>query len=295
MKPLYPLRPIQIIDTSFVLSKKTFVRFFFIGLIFMIPLQVIAWILEVAADNQSSDLEARTLLISAIFQCFIIGISLVFTSNVFGTRVSKEFCREYLGKVYPTTFNSTRIRIFIIQLLYQLCSLILCILTRFILGRITDNDRANSITVIFLILYVAIWSGLTLRQSFAIPISINENASGKNLRDRLKTLNRASWLTLFGTFCYCWLLIIVIAIPMVTILQFVVSKDFIQSSVGELALLNLIFTFLVSFICVIYSFILITTYFNSRVLHEGFDLAITIDEIDQTRRNRGKLLDTYTR
>lgn len=295
MKPLYPLRPIQIIDTAFILSKKTLVKFFIISLLFILPLQVFAWILEVAADGQSSELSGRTLLIAAIFQCFIIGVSLVFTSNIFGSKVSKEFCREYLGKTYPTTFNSVRLKIFIIQLCYQISSLALCIFTRFLLGRVTDNNAANGLSVLFLLLYVVIWSGLTLRQSFAIPISINENASGKDLKIRKKALNKTSWGTLFGTFCYCWLLVLVIAIPMVSFLQFVISKDFINSTVGELALLNIIFSFLVAFICIVYSFILVTTYFNGRVAHEGFDIALTIDEIEQEGRTRGKLLDANAR
>ena len=60
MNQLYPLRPIQIIDTAFNLSRKTFVKFLLISLSFVLPLQIIAWIIEVAASGQESELVGRT-------------------------------------------------------------------------------------------------------------------------------------------------------------------------------------------------------------------------------------------
>ena len=292
MNQLYPLRPIQIIDTAFNLSKKTFVKFLLISSSFVLPLQIIAWIIEVAASGQESELVGRTIYIATSFQCFIVGASLAFTSNVLGSLISRQYTKEFLGKEYPTTFNASRVKILIIQLTYQFIALGICLITRFGLGKVFDNSEANWLSFFLLFIFVFVWSVFTLRKSFAIPISINENVRGTNLKKRLKSLNKYSFSTLFGTFCYCWLLVLVLATPMLTILQYVIAKDYIKSTIGDLSLLNLIFTFIVSFICIIYSYILLLTYFNGRISHEGFDLAITIDEIEKEGRSRGELLNT---
>ena len=198
MRQLFPLRPIQIIDTSFILSKKVFIKFFLIALIFVLPMQILAWAIEVAATQQS---------------------------NIFAKRASQEYCKEYLGKTYATSSNPARYRIFAIQFLYQFISLLLCIFTRFLLGNMFNDTSANSVMGVLLFIYVGVWSVLSIRQSFSIPI----------------------------------------------------------------------FAFIVSFACVIFSFILVTTYFNGRVANEGFDLAVTIDEIEQEGRSRGKLLNVNAR
>lgn len=291
MRELFPLRPIQIIDTSFILCKKTFVRFFLISLLVVMPLQIIAWIIEVSASDSTNNFSGRTRLLAVMYQCFIVGISIVITSNLFGKRASKEYCNEYLGRNYSTNFSKSRIVILVIQVLYQVLILAFCILTRYFLGRMLDDDGANVLSLALLILFVVIWSGLTLRKSFAIPISINENASGKNLKKRLKAINRYSWGTLFGTFCFCWLLVLVLVTPVLTVLQIVISKDYVKTSIGELALLNVIFALVVSFICMIYSYILVVVYFNSRVSYEGFDISVSLDDLELEGRTRGELLN----
>ena len=258
-------------------------------------MQILAWAIEVAATQQSNDFSSRTILLAVIFQFFIIGASLVITSNIFAKRASQEYCKEYLGKTYATSSNPARYRIFAIQFLYQFISLLLCIFTRFLLGNMFNDTSANSIMGVLLFIYVGVWSVLSIRQSFSIPILVNENVSGKELKLRSKTLNKSSFSTLLGTYSYCWLLVLVLSGSMVGSLQYIISKDVIKSIIGQLAILNTIFAFIVSFACVIFSFILVTTYFNGRVAHEGFDLAVTIDEIEQEGRSRGKLLNVNAR
>ena len=291
LRRIFPLRPIQILDTAFILSKKSFIKLFLLSFAFILPFQIIAWSIEVTAANASNDISGRTSLLAAIFQCFIVGAALVFTSNVFASKVSKIYCKEYIGKEYPAVFKIDRLKIFLIQFSYQIIILVACILTRFFLGKLFANSTANKLSAFLLILFVGIWSWLTLRKSFAIQISVNEQIVGKDLKARTKILNKYSSGTLLGTFSYCWLLVIILAIPMLGSLNYLISKDFIHGQIGQLAMLNIIFSFIVSFICVIYSFILVINYFNARVEHEGFDIALSINEIEQEGSTRGKLLN----
>lgn len=64
-----------------------------------------------------------------------------------------------------------------------------------------------------------------------------------------------------------------------------------KSSLGSLALFNIILAVVIASISVVYSYILTVTYFNARIEHEGFDVTVAIEELEREGNSRGKLLD----
>lgn len=162
---------------------------------------------------------------------------------------------------------------------------------RFALGHITSDTNANVVTVLCFLIVAFPWILFTLRVGFMIPISTNENKNFQQIRKRCSAVNRIHFWKLFGAYCICLMMIFVLVFPSLGMIQYVLAKNVVKSSLGSLALFNIILAVVIASISVVYSYILTVTYFNARIEHEGFDVTVAIEELEREGNSRGKLLD----
>ena len=292
MIQLFPLRPVQIVDLSFQLLRRKFMSSFLIGLLVAIPLQAIVWIFEIyLAESPGQDLTQRTMLIIAIFQFSSIGISLALVSNLLTRSTGRVYSQAVFNNIYKIQNSPARIAIAAYHVGVQLGFLFAMIGIRFLFGRFLVDDTANLLTLTILVLAGVPWIFVTLRFGFSVPISTHEGGSFTSILKRTKEINRIHFFKLFGVYCICVFMILILVLPSLTIVQMIIANGFIKSDVGQWAFFNLIASVIIASISVVYSYILTATYFNARIEYEGFDIAVSIEQLESEGSEHGKLLD----
>jgi hypothetical protein len=296
MRTLDVLRPVQMVDVGFQLLRYNFVRSFAVGLAVTIPLQSIVWIVELAVGNSDeSYVAAGTIYIAFVMQFFAIGTALCVVSSILGATVGKTYARKMFGTFEVQSSISTRATIALWQVFIQVVFLLLAIGSRWFLGQTMPQDYVDLFSYMGLLFLFPFWVIVTIRVGFAIPASIHEQISFSVLRKRTRALNRKGFMTLFGVYWLCVTLIFALITPSLMIGSSIIANNVGNTEVGSLAMFNMFLSFIVALISVVYSYVLTVVYFNTRIQYEGFDIALSIAELEEERSRRGKLLNAVTR
>jgi|GEM_PF-5428529 len=280
---LTPLRPIQIVDVSFQLMRRKFVSSLLIAILVSIPIQIIVWIFEVSitGEGSSDDLGSRTFLVAFILQMFAVGFSLSVTSNLLSSRVGKVYATSIFENTFSLNRSASKLAIGFYHAGVQFLFAGSLILFRFILGQFLVDSQANAFTWFALVVILTPWIFVTLRLGFAVPICTYEGGTFSEIIKRTGQLNKVHFWKLFGVYWICLFMIAILTIPSLTAVSIIISNNLIKSDIGEITLNNLIILLVISSISLVYSYILSVTYFNARIEHEGFDIAVSINELEQ--------------
>ena len=294
---LSPLRPIQIVDISFQLMRKRFVSSLFISLLVSLPIQVVVWIFEVSISESTndSDLNARLTLVIAILQFLSIGISLSVVSNILSGRIGKIYASSIFNNAFSLNRSASKFAIGLFHVGIQILFAGSLLGLRFLLGRFLVDSQANTITWLALIILLTPWIFLTLRLGLSVPVATYEGGTFGSILRRNRQLNKVHYWKLFGVYCVCIFMIAVLTIPSMSVIGIFISNNLIKSDIGNVTLTNLIILIVVSSIALVYSFILTVTYFNARIEHEGFDISVSVIELEQKGASHGKLLNNVSR
>ena len=297
MISLQPLRPIQIVDVSFQLMRKKFVTSLIIALLVSLPIQVLVWIFQISITEpgSGSDLRSRTVLVASILQFLSIGVSLSVVSNLLSSRVGKVYASSIFNNSFSLDRSASKLAIGFYHVAIQLIFAGSLLLLRYILGLSLVDSQANAITWFVLFLLLFPWAFVTLRLGFSVPIATYEGGTFNEILRRTKHINKVHFWKLFGVYCVCLFMIAILTIPSLTAVGIIVSNNLVKSDVGQDTLTNLIILTVVSTIALVYSYILTVTYFNARIEHEGFDIAVSINELEQKGASSGKLFDDVAR
>ena len=293
MISLFPLRPIQIVDVSFQLLRKKFIASFFTALAITIPFQIIVWIFEISITDQApgEDLTGRTIFVVLILQFFSVGLSLALVSNVLSRVTGKAYCQNIFNNLYQVHRSPARLAVGVYHVGIQFAFVVSMLGFRFLVGRVLIDYQANVLAfVLFFIVFIP-WAFATLRVGFAVPISVHEGGSLKAVRTRTKQINKVHFFKLLGVYCISIFMIWVLVVPSLSVLQIFIAKGLIKSAIGNWAFFNLIVATIIASISVVYSYILTVTYFNARIEHEGFDIAVSIQQLENEGGDNGKLLN----
>ena len=291
MISLFPLRPIQIVDVSFQLLRKRFIKSFIIALCISLPLQTLLWILE-SSQPSDTNIQGRIVLIIAIVQFFAVGFSLTLSSYVLGKTSGRVYCETIFNNLYQVQKSSARAILAAYHVGLHLIFAFGLIGLRYLLGKIVIDTSADVITALTFVTVGLPWIFGTLYLGFAAPISTHEGGTFTSIRKRARQINKVHYYKLVGVYCICLFMILVLVIPSLTAVQLILAKNFVTSDVGTIALINLIIAVVIASISAVYSFILTVTYFNARIEYEGFDIAVSIDQTEMEGGMRGKLFDS---
>lgn len=291
MRALSALRPVQIIDVSFQLMRHNFAKSYMIALLVTSPLQAVIWILQVAlGDIEDGGVVARTVLLIFILQFFAFGASMCIVSNFLSGVVGKAYSQQMFGHTKITRSLSTRITIGLWQFFLQLCLVFSTITVRYVLTRALDEASANLLAYLFFFCLSVPWVIITLRTGFLIPVSTHEGGTFSSIRNRAQQINKTAFFQLFGIHLMCIVIITSLVTPSLSTIQLIIANNVIESDLGFLAYMNVIFALVIALVSVVYSYVLTVTYFNARIKNEGFDIALNIVELENERNERGKLL-----
>lgn len=296
MRTLHVLRPVQMVDIGFQLLRYNFVRACAVGLAITIPLQALVWIVELAVgQSDDSGVTAGTIYISFVLQFFSIGAALCLVSSALGTTAGKTYATKMFGTFSVRSSRGTRATMALWQLVIQIFFLALTIGLRWMLGQMMPQDSVDVLAYMALFLIFPVWVFATIRTGFAIPASVHEELTFPKLRSRTRAFNQKGFWSLFGIYWLCVTLIFALVGPSFIMGTSFISNNIANTEVGFLAMFNMFLSFIVALISVVYSYVLTVVYFNTRIKYEGFDIALSIAELEEERSRRGKLLNAVTR
>lgn len=297
MISLFPLRPVQIVDISFQLMQKKFIKSLLIAISIALPLQAIVWIFEISATDRvpGEDLTGRTIFIVLVVQFIAVGISLTGVSNLLSSMVGKVYSQTIFNNLYKIHKSPAKMITTLFQVGLQIVFGALMLGFRFTLGQFFTDITSNILAYLTLIVATVPWALITLRLGFSVPVSTHEGGTFSEIRARTKQINKVHFYKLFGVYCIAVLMIILLVSPSLTVIQIFIAKNLTKSSIGNWALFNLVISIVVASIATVYSYMLTATYFNARIEHEGFDIAVAIQQQELAGSTSGKLLNTLSR
>ncbi len=284
MISLQSLRPIQIVDVSFQLMRRNFVLSLFIAIAISLPIQVIAWIFNVSIseNDYGSNLQGRTILVVSIIQLLAIAFSLSAVSNVLSSRVGRVYATNIFNNTFVLNSSTSKFSIGAFHVVIHLLFAGSLFVLRLVLGQFLIDSQANLITWLALFILLVPWILVTLRLGFAVPIATYEGGSFSEILKRTSQLNKVHYWKLFGVYWICIFMIAVLTFPALTAVSIIISNNLIKSDIGQTTLTHIIILLVVSTISLVYSFILSVTYFNARIEHEGFDISVSISELENS-------------
>ncbi len=291
MISLFPLRPIQIVDVSFQLLRRKFIKSFVIALCVSLPLQTLLWILESSQPSEVS-IQGRIVLVIAIVQFFAVGFSLTLSSYLLSKTSGRVYCETIFNNLYRVQKSSARFILALYHVGLHLFFAFGLIGLRYLLGKIVIDTSADIITALTFAIVALPWIFGTLYLGFTAAISTHEGGNFTSIRKRARQVNKVHYYKLVGVYFICLFMILVLVAPSLTAIQLILAKNFVTSNVGTLALVNIIIAVVIASISAVYSFIVTVTYFNARIEYEGFDIAVSIDQAEMEGGTHGKLFDS---
>lgn len=283
MISLRVLRPIQIVDVSYQLMRNKFISSFIIAFLAILPAQFAVFIFQISITDSApgEDLGWRIFLIMILAQFTSVGIALSIVPNLLSGRCGKIYNQKMFDNVYSVQRSATKALIAIFQVSVQLSFFVLLLGIRYLLGLGLSDFGANTLTFGIFFLLTVPWIMFSIRLGFAIPVSTHEGGSFSEVFKRAKSINRVHFGKLFGVHCLSIFLLLLMLTPTLSIAQLLISNNIIKSAITDWVFFNLVITTLIAIIAVAYSFILTVSYFNARIEYEGFDIAVSIDQLQR--------------